>query len=212
MSLAALSPGFKISINSLYTLREKDLDIFLSQNSVHQKTLSTFLIQKKPETLEKAASDLIQWFNDNQFTSLPKVAITEDTKIIAKEILIMHATGKLSGLKHFLFTHELGHAHDHGDTKSLGDFEPRELDFIKSHQYGEMRADLTAAREDNAHELGIAYFEWRSIIAGQPPESDSHPTDANRAKAIKLDHEKILKAALTTSSSSTLISTSVASI
>jgi hypothetical protein len=183
--------GFKISAHSLYLLQEQDVRLFLSDNSEHQETINTFLVKKKPETLEKAASDLIKWANDNQPSHYEKAAINKVNQTQAEEILIMYATGRLSAIKRFLLTHEMGHAHDCTGIKSFGEFNTLELDFIKPHQYGEMNADLTAARDENAHEVGIAYFEWRSIVAGQPPESDCHPTDADRAKAIKMDLEKI---------------------
>jgi hypothetical protein len=186
---------FKVSLNTLYLLQEKDVDCFLSQKPEHQKTIYTFLLQKKGEILETAAKDLIKWFNDNQPSYCEKVEITTDNIISAKEILTMRAIGQLSAMKRFAITHELAHAHELCGYASLGDFDPHALNFIKPHQYEETRADLTAARDMDAHGVGSAYFLTRSMFAIQPKADDSHPSDVNRAKAIELDYimEKIKK-------------------
>src|SRR5690348_2712571 len=53
---------FKVSINTLYLLQDKDVDCFLSQKPEHKKSLHTFLLQKKGDILDNAAKDLIKWF------------------------------------------------------------------------------------------------------------------------------------------------------
>jgi Leucine Rich repeat len=185
--------GVGIFVNSLFKLGEKNIDAFLLENPNRKESIKAFLVQKKPELLEKVSCELLEWFEEK---GSEYISQTEGNKFLAKEILIMHAIGKLSTMKRFELTHELGHALEEAGIKSISDFDALELDFIKPHQYSELRADLTAAREENAHEVGISLFEWRSIIAPQPPEHDEHPTDENRAKALRIDSAKQLSSSV----------------
>jgi hypothetical protein len=192
LSIKAKNSSFRIQINLLYILAEVDIDYFLSKKSLHRKGLKNFISSRKSDVLEQISEDLVSWFNAKSKGRFGILADTTENKMVAKEILVMHTLGKLSQVKRFLLTHELGHAYEHKGRKPLGEFDPKNFDFIQSHQYGEVRADLTAARKLNAHEVAIALFEWRSHFAPPASASDPHPTDLNRAKALQLDYEKIL--------------------
>jgi Leucine rich repeat/Leucine Rich repeat len=193
MSIQTKDKGFLILIDSLYLLVEKDIDVFLGQFPVYREAIRKFLDQKDPHLLDKAAIDLIKWFNDNK--AYPqKITATLSNKIEAKECLIMHALGNLSSRKRLGLTHEMGHGHDWYGAHSLGSFNPKVFNFIEPHQFSEVTADLTAAREENAHQTAITFFKWHSHIANQPSATDVHPSDLKRAKAIQMDYDNIQKA------------------
>lgn len=191
MAITAISKTkFEIHLNSLYLLSKSAVDSFLSEKQTHQESLKTFLNEKRSDLLEDTAADLIKWFNAKSGTGFAGVQVDHNNKILAKEILIMHHLGKLFAIKRFFLTHEMGHGYDHRHSgTSKGHFDRTKFSFIKDNQFSELRADLTAARELNEHDLGELFFTWSSCIVGHQDENSSHPTHTNRAKAFHTDLE-----------------------
>jgi hypothetical protein len=176
----------EIIINPLHLLGERDLNFFFDQFPVHKESVNQFCSQLDPNLLNEAADHLIESYNTS-VTQGQKIPKNDETIATAKIILVMHAKGIISQSKRFSLIHELGHIYDRNKTTSLGNFDANKFSFIRPHQYHEMRADLTAARELQAHAVGAYLNKVSHVIAGESDESDPHPTYLNRARALELD-------------------------
>jgi hypothetical protein len=190
------SGGGRIEINPLYFLGKEQVNRLYERVPAHKKSVEKFLLELNkrllnqaadPGLLAEAADDLIDLYNSSVAPE-HRVGKNSDTRLIAKEILIMDARGELASFKRFTLMHELGHIYDY--TKSLSMYKLDKFStFIQPSQYAELRADLFAARELQAHDKGASFFDIHSIIAKQPLGLE-HPNDSNRAKALRLDAQK----------------------
>lgn len=206
---STIGDRFLIHINFLYLVEEEDINNFIKQSDLkswHTNDSPSnylFYIERYVKNKERLgyqkeemlilAKRFLEWFNTY---SCKSVEDTTNNRILALAILVMNYKGKLSALKRFILTHEFAHAHDRVFPKSVGEFDPGEFNFIKLHQHNEVSADLTAARLDNAYEIGIEYFQLSSYLSEQFDfdELDPHPVDKDRVRALKMDYEKSLKA------------------